>query len=299
MRSTLIGIIVNAVLAVCKGVAGVLGNSYALIADAIESTSDVISSLIVWAGLRYSALPPDEDHPYGHGKAEPLAAVVVALALFVAAAVITFESIKEIRTPHHAPAPFTLAVLVGVVLVKESLFRFVDKVGEEVGSTAVKSDAWHHRSDAISSGAAFIGISVALIGGKGWESADDWAALVAAVVIVINARLILRPALAELTDQAPDASIEIQVREVALTVSGVVDLDKCFVRKMGFDFFVDLDIVVDRNLPVYQAHALAHDVQDAIRAANQRISKVLIHVEPSPTAATETIDHESPAEFAR
>lgn len=284
MRSTLIGIGANLVLAATKGTAGVIGHSYALIADAIESTMDIASSLIVWLGLRYSVKPPDDNHPYGHGKAEPLAAMAVSLALFAAAAGIAIESVREIRLPHHAPAPFTLVVLVGVILVKETLFRYVFKVGDHTRSTAVKSDAWHHRSDALTSLGAFVGISLALIGGPGYESADDWAALFAAFIISLNAYSLLRPALDELTDAKPDPALERQVRDVAQQHPDVIGTHKCHVRKMGFDYYVDLDVIIDGDLTVTRGHDIAHDVQNAIRAANPLFSKVLIHVEPPATA---------------
>ncbi len=280
MRSTLVGIVINALLAVVKGVAGILGNSYALVADAVESASDVVSSIIVWYGLKIAVKPPDEDHPYGHGKAEPLAAMVVALALFAAAAFIAYESVKQIVTPHYTPAPFTLVVLVLVIVTKELLFRFVFKVGDAVGSTAVKSDAWHHRSDAITSTAAFIGISIALVGGKGYESADDWAALLASGIIVFNAYRLVRPALAELTDASPAFDAEHAIRGVAMNVAGVRGTHKCFVRKMGFDYYVDLDVVVDGRLTVRDGHNIAHKVQNAIREANPLVAKVFVHVEP-------------------
>jgi cation diffusion facilitator family transporter len=280
MRSTLIGILINLLLAAGKATAGILGNSYALIADAIESTSDVVSSFIVWLGLRVSAKPPDENHPYGHGKAEPMAAVVVALALFAAAIGIAVQSFREIMTPHHAPAPFTLAVLVGVILVKEALFRFVFQVGEDVGSTAVKGDACPHRSDAITSAAAFVGISIALIGGKGWESADDWAALFASCIITYNAFRIFRMALLELSDVAPDRSIEEQVRNVAMEVEGVLGLHQCRIRKVGFDHYVELDVIVESEMTVHNAHAIAHRVQDPVRDSLPFITRVLVHIEP-------------------
>lgn len=280
MRSTLVGIGVNLILAIIKATAGVLGNSYALIADAVESTLDVVSSLIVWTALKISTRPPDANHPYGHGKAEPLAAVAVSLALFGAAVGIAIESVREIRTPHHAPAAFTLLVLVLVILTKETLFRYVFKVGDATSSTAVKGDAWHHRSDAITSAAAFIGISVALIGGAGYESADDWAALFASWIIGFNAYNLLRPALAELTDAAPDPKLEEQVRTVAQAIDGVLGTHQCHVRKMGFDYYVDLDVIVAGSMTVSTAHAVAHEVQDAIRRANPLFSKVLIHIEP-------------------
>ena len=281
MHSTIIGIIANALLAATKGIAGYLGNSYALIADAIESTTDIMSSLIVWGGLKISSRPPDADHPYGHGKAEPIAASIVGLALIAAAIGIAVESIREIITPHHSPAPFTLAVLVVVVATKEALFRFVFKVGKSVNSTAVKSDAWHHRSDAITSSAAFIGISVALVGGGGYESADDWAALFASVIILFNAYRILRPAVNEVMDAAPPATMERAVRKVAQDVEGVVALEKCFIRKMGFSYYIDLHVTVDGKISVRKGHDIARRVKEALRQSNPAVAEVLIHIEPS------------------
>lgn len=283
VRSTLIGIGFNVLLAAGKFLAGVVGHSYALIADGIESLSDVVSSLVVIIGLRVAMRPPDENHPYGHGKAEPLAATIVSLALFAAAVIIAIESVHEIRTPHSSPAPFTLGVLVGVLAIKEGLFRYVVKVGESVKSTAVKTDAWHHRADAITSGLAFIGISIALWGGKGWESADDWAALLASAIIMFNAYLLLRPAVLELTDSVPAVELGADVRVVALQVPGVLDLDKCFVRKMGFEYYVDLHIIVDRNLPVWEGHEIAHAVKETLRTAHPTIADVLVHIEPTNT----------------
>lgn len=280
MRSTAIGIVVNALLAICKGTAGFLGNSYALIADAIESASDVISSFIVFIGLKIARKPRDANHPYGHGKAEPIAAVVVALALFGAGITIAVQSVHEIITPHHAPEPFTLGVLVFVVVVKETLFRFVFRVGQEVQSTAVKTDAWHHRSDAITSAAAFVGITIALIGGAGWESADDWAALFASVIIVYNASKLFTPAVAEIMDAAPSPHMLEDIRKVALAVDGVVGLDKCFVRKMGFDYFVDLHVIVGGDLTVRRGHDIGHIVKNVICSEHPRIKDVLIHIEP-------------------
>lgn len=281
LRKAQLGIIVNVLLAATKAIAGVIGNSYALIADAIESTSDIVTSAVVAFGFRMAGKPADENHPYGHGKFEPLSAALVALILFGAAVVIAIESIQEIVTPHHAPAPFTLLVLIGVILVKETLFRSVLKTGDEIQSVALKTDAWHHRADAITSVAAFIGISIALIGGPGYECADDYAALLAALIIATNAILLLRPALRELIDTAPDPAIARQVREVASQVSGVLGTHKCHIRKLGFDYFVDLDVLCDPNLTIRQGHEIAHDVGERIQAQIPFIRKVLVHVEPS------------------
>lgn len=284
LRTTLIGVAANMFLAAIKGIAGVVGNSYALIADAVESATDVASSLIVLGGLKISSLPPDADHPYGHGKAEPLAAVAVSLTLLAAAVGIAIESVREILTPHHAPAPFTLLVLVLVVVTKETLFRRVFRVGEAIESTAVRSDAWHHRSDALTSSAAFVGIAVSLIGGPGFESADDWAALAASAVIVFNAFRILRPAIDEVMDASPPPSVEEAIRSTAIRVAGVEALDKSFVRKMGFVYYIDLHVTVDGRITVWQGHEIARAVRRAIMAEHPRVAEVLVHIEPSELA---------------
>jgi len=263
-----------------KALAGILGNAYVLIADAVESLTDVVSSGVVWLGLRVATQPANAKYPYGRGRAETLSAVAVGFLLFAASIGITVESVRQIRTAHDVPAPFTLIVLVAVVVVKEGMFRFVFNVGNGVESTAVKADAWHHRSDAITSAAAFLGISIALLCGPGFETADDWAALVAASVIMINGYSILRPALEEMLDRAPDTGIVTEVRRLALSVTGVMGTHKCFVRKLGLDFLVDLDLQVDGNMTVEASHQLAHEVQNLIRSELPVITKVLIHVEP-------------------
>lgn len=283
IKTTIIGIVVSIILAAIKGIAGVLGNSYALIADAIESTSDVFTSIIVLAGLKIASKPADETHPYGHGKAEPFAGIVVAGALFLAAIVIIIQSLHEIITPHHAPAPFTLIVLVVVVIIKETLFRFIIKVGNSVNSVAVKNDAWHHRSDAITSGAAFIGITIALIGGKGYEQADDYAALCASAIIIFNAYRLFKPALFEIMDTAPSPEIIQKVIDSSLQVDGVVAIDKCFARKMGFQYYIDMHVIVDGNISVHTGHEISHRVKDNLLDAFQNISDVLIHIEPATT----------------
>ena len=280
LKTTLISILASMALVIVKGTAGILGNSYALVADAIESASDVFSSLILFAGLRIAAKAPDKDHPYGHGKAEPLAATIIALTMTAAAVLIVVESVSNILTPHPVPKTFTLWVLGIVIIIKEYLFRFIIKVGEESDSTAIKADAWHHRSDAITSAAAFVGIAIAIVGGPAYAVADDYAALIAAIIIFINAYLVFRPALNEVMDAAPSADIIEEVKELASGVPGVEGLEKCFVRKMGFELFVDLHVLVDGELSVREGHDIAHAVKAVILDANPRIFDVLIHVEP-------------------
>ncbi len=280
IQSAQVGLLVNTLLAIIKLFAGVLGNAYALIADAVESSADIFSSLIVWGGLRIASKQADDEYPFGYGKAEPLAAAVVSLMLIGAAAGIAVEAIREIHQPHHTPAPFTLAVLIGVILVKEVLFRRVSAVGKEVSSTAVKADAWHHRSDAITSAAAFIGISIALLGGPGWESADDWAALVASGVIVINAILLIRPAIDDLMDRSPGVHLIERISAAATATPNVRYIEKLKVRKVGFGYYVDLHVQAEPMMTLREAHNLSGRVKSAIRSAVPEVSGVLIHMEP-------------------
>jgi cation diffusion facilitator family transporter len=278
LRSSLIGIGFNLVLAVFKCVAGFIGHSFALVADGIESLSDVISSTVVYLGLRLAIKPPDDEHPYGHGKAEPVAAVIVSLALIVAAIVIGTESIRRIETPHPLPEPYTLWVLLAVVGIKLLLSRYVSSVGEGIDSTAVRSDAWHHLSDAITSAFAFVGISIAL-----WTrnaAADDWAALCASPVIIFNAWRQLRKPFAELLDASPAPQLEELVRSAASAIPRVIGLEKCHVRKVGFRYYVDLHVVVDGALTVRQGHNIAHDVEDSVLDKVPQIAEVLVHIEP-------------------
>jgi cation diffusion facilitator family transporter len=274
------GLLVNAVLVLVKLIAGIAGNANALVADAVESSADIFSSLIVWMGLSIAAKPADEDHPYGHGKAEPLAAAVVSLMLLGAAVGISIMSIREIVTPHHLPAPFTLFVAAGVIIIKELLYQRVSRVGKEVGSTAVVADAWHHRADATSSLAAFIGISIALWGGPGWEAADDWAALVAALLVAINGVRTLRPAISGLMDEAPDQSVKERALQAALRVPGVKYVENLNVRGSGLGFYVDLHVQADPTMSLDDAHEIAAKVKYAIRDAIPSVVSVLVHMEP-------------------
>lgn len=278
--ATYLSILGNIALALGKGVAGYFGNSYALIADAIESTTDVFSSVLVLFGLQYSSRPADENHPYGHGKAEALVTFAVVGFLVISATVIAYESIEHIRTPHKIPEKFTLFVLGGIVLIKEIFYRIVSKKGAETNSSSLKADAWHHRSDAITSALAFIGISVAIFMGPGYETADDWAALIASGIIIYNAWLIFRPALGEILDEHFYDDLIAQIRSIAQTVEGVIDTEKCYVRKTGMTYFVDLHLTVKGQLTVSEGHEIAHRLKDTLQQRLPEIADVLIHVEP-------------------
>ena len=284
LRATFLGLAVNVALTVAKFLAGILGHSQALIADAVESLADIFSSIIVWRGLVVAETPPDEDHPYGHGKAEPLAAALVSVMLLLAAAWIAFNALHALNEPRIAPSPWTLIVLIVVIGVKETLFRFVLRESETVSSSAVETDAWHHRSDAITSAAAFLGISISLIGGKGYEAADNWAAVAAATVIAWNGWRLLRPAFNELMDRSPDLELIGKIRAVAETIPGVDGVEKCFVRKMGYQFFVDMHVEVDPQMTVENSHRIGLEVKNKVRAEIPSVRDVLIHIEPRQPA---------------
>jgi cation diffusion facilitator family transporter len=280
IRSAQLGMFANALLAAVKLVAGIVGNTYALIADAVESTADIFASIVVWGGLRVASRNPDQEYPFGYGKAESLAAGFVSIMLIAAAFGIAFEAIREIRTPHHSPAAWTLLVLVVVLITKYVLFRRVSAIGVDEGSTAVQADAWHHLSDAFTSAAAFIGISIALIGGPGWESADDWAALVASCIIAYNGVNLVRPALQDLMDKMPGEEIVGRVRSAATAVPGVKAIEKLTVRRAGMVLYVNIHVQADPQMSLHDAHELSGAVKAAIRLGERRVQGVLVHMEP-------------------
>ena len=289
LRATFLGIAANVILGAAKFTAGILGHSHALIADATESFADIFNSLVIWRGIVVAAEPPDKEHPYGHSKAEPLAGAFGAIMLLLAAVWIAGKAaidIYQFLNPQNFDASrepvrwFTLVVLVVVIAVKEGLFRFVVGEGEATDNSAVKTDAWHHRSDAITSAGAFIGISIALVGGEKYSWADDAAAIFCAIIIGLNGWLLLRAPLGELMDEAPDPKIVEQIRQIAAGISGVARVEKCFVRKAGHLFFVEMHVEVDPQMTVLRSHEIAHDVKDKIRETMPAVSDVLVHIEP-------------------
>ncbi|GEP50120.1 cation transporter [Flavobacterium noncentrifugens] len=280
VKATYLSILGNLGLALVKCFAGYFGNSYALIADAIESASDVFSSLLVLFGLKYSSRPADENHPYGHGKAEALVTFAVVGFLVISATIIAYESIDHIRTPHKTPESWTLYILAAIILTKEIFYRIISKKSDETNSSSLKADAWHHRSDAITSLMAFIGISIAIFMGPGYETADDWAALLASGFIIYNAYLIFRPALGEILDEHLYDDLIVKIREISTTVDGVIDTEKCYVRKTGMMYLVDLHLIVKGEITVTEGHEIAHRLKDTIQEKLPEIADVLIHVEP-------------------
>ncbi len=280
IQATYLSIIGNFMLAVAKGITGVFGNSYALVADAIESLTDVFSSALVLFGIKYSTRPADSNHPYGHGRAESLVTFIVVGFLLISATVIAYQSIINIQTPHEIPEKYTLVVLAVIILIKEIFYRIILKKGKETNSSSLKADAWHHRSDAITSLMAFIGISIAIYMGQGYETADDWAALIASLFIVYNAYLIFRPALGEILDEHVYDDLVEQIRIISESVNGVEGTEKCFVRKTGMTYLVDLHLLVNGNLSVTQGHEISHATKDTLMEQLPELANVLIHIEP-------------------
>jgi cation diffusion facilitator family transporter len=280
IQATYLSIIGNFVLAVAKGITGVLGNSYALVADAIESMTDVFSSALVLFGLKYSTRPADSNHPYGHGRAETLVTFLVVGFLLISATIIAYESVINIQTPHEVPEKFTLIVLAVIIVIKESFYQVVSSKGKETNSSSLQADAWHHRSDALTSLMAFIGISIAIYMGPGYETADDWAALIASFFIVYNAYLIFRPALGEILDEHVYDDLVEEIRVIAEKVDGVQGTEKCFVRKTGMTYWVDLHLLVNGNLSVTEGHEISHAAKDALMEQLPELANILIHIEP-------------------
>ncbi|WMI66054.1 cation diffusion facilitator family transporter [Aestuariibaculum sp. YM273] len=281
IKTTYFSIIGNTCLALLKGLAGVFGNSYALIADAIESTTDIFSSVLVLLGLKYAKKPADDNHPYGHGKIEPLITFIVVAFLVTSATIIGYESIEHIQTPHKKPKPWTLIVLGAIIIWKEVSFQIVIRKSKETHSSSLKADAWHHRSDAITSVMAFIGISIALIFGEGYETADDWAALLASGFILYNSYLIFRPALGEIMDEHLYDDLILDIRKKSLEVPGILGTEKCYIRKSGMRYHVDLHAMVNSNITVKEGHDLSHKLKDYLHSQLPNLGNISIHIEPN------------------
>jgi len=281
-RAAILSLITNFLLAIIKGLGGIIGHSDALIADAIESCADIFSSFLVLFGLHYAHKPADDDHPYGHGKAEPLITFAVVGFLLISATIIAVESIRNLNEPQEQPAFFTLYILGAIIIIKELSYRYVYRKGVLTNSSSLKADAWHHRSDAISSMIAFLGITSTFLFGKGFEKADDWAALIAAFFIVYNAYRIFRPALGEIMDEHTHHELIYEIRTASKEVNGVIDIEKCWARKNGMTYVVDLHLEIDGNLSVTEGHGISHDLKDHLMETFPYITEVLIHIEPAP-----------------
>lgn len=272
--------LINLILMIVKIVTGIVGNSYALIADGIESASDILVSLVTWIGFGLSLRPADKNHPYGHGRIESLAGMFSGVALLAAAGVIAYQSIQEILTPHHSPEWFTLPVLLAVVATKEILARRISNLSKFSDSRALEGDAWHHHSDAITSAAAAIGISIALIGGPQYAAADDWGALIACAIIVFNGGRIIARSFYENIDGRIDPLIDEHIRKCAADVPGICEIEKCRVRKSGIFYFAEVHVQVDPHCSVTVGHEIAHQFKERVAKQMPTVKDIVIHIEP-------------------
>lgn len=280
IRAARLSFVLNIVVATTKIGVGWIGNSFAMIADGIESLADIFSSIITWFGLRYANKPPDHNHPYGHGRAEPLITFLIVGILIGSAIFIALQAITNLQSPQTSPKSFVLIVLSIIITIKEIFFRILMRKSKETSSSLLASEAWHHRSDALTSLATLIGVAIAVIFGSRFASADSWAALVAAGIIIYNAYRIFRPALSEIMDENTYHDLIDRIKGYAPEVPGILGTEKCLIRKTGMQYHVDLHAIVSSEITVRQGHDLAHQLKDHLMEKIPEIAEVLIHIEP-------------------
>jgi len=278
--AVLFGLFSNLALIAIKAVAGILGNSFALLADAVESATDALSSLFLWMGLRYAQRPPDENHPYGHGRLEPLLTFLVVAFLLGSALSIGIQGYLNLKNPQTLPKPFTLVVLLGIIAWKEATFHYIRLKAKRLHSSVLQVEAWHHRSDALSSLFALVGIGMAWILGPDFAWLDEAAALISALILVLNAYRIFRKAFSEIMDEDVYQPLANRILEIGESLPFIMGIPTCRIRKLGTRYYVDLHVWVDPSMSVAQSHAHAHDLKDCIMADQPQIQDVLIHVEP-------------------
>lgn len=275
---------VNLLLGVVKLIGGIIGNSFALIADAVNSIGDVVTTVVVLFALRVAQRPADAEHPYGHTRAEGIAASNIALLVIVSAIIVGWEAMQRITVEHEIPPVWTLWIAGFNVLIKEGLYQYKVRVGKRTGSAAIIANAWDHRSDAFCSLAVLIGLAAIRVGGPQFIWADEAASLVVVAAIVWSGTQLFRSSASELMDVQADSEFVNDIRAAAMSVEGVRDVETLWVRKSGLEFFADIHIEVDQNLTVAEGHRIGHLVKDRLLAEFANLRDVLIHLEPFPHA---------------
>ncbi|MCB2191602.1 MAG: cation diffusion facilitator family transporter [Deltaproteobacteria bacterium] len=280
-RVTWVGAVVNLALALGKLLAGIYGNSQAMIADAAHSLSDLVTDAVVLLGLKWGRSDPDARHPYGHGRIETFSSLVVGAVLAALAIGLGYDAIWQlIRDEAHNPTWLALVAAAVSILAKEALYRYTVTVGRKIKSQSVVANAWHHRSDALSSVAVLVGVAGAIIN-PAWHSLDAWAALVVSLLVLKVGTGVLWGALKEMVDTAPSAEVIDSITQCALDVAGVEQVHDLKVRSLGGRYQMQLHVVVDRNLKVTQGHAIAKEVEHCLQTELQDVDEVIVHVDPS------------------
>ncbi len=283
-RAAALGLAVNAALAAAKLAGGIIAHSYALISDAVHSLTDLLMSMGVLFALWYAQRPPDQEHPYGHTRAEAIAGSNVALLILLTAAGLAWEVTGGISHIHVVPPAWTLAIAAVNVVVKEALYRYKIRVGQRLGSGILIANAWDHRGDALSSLAVLIGLAAVRLGGPSWGVADPLAALVVILIITVSGLHLFRDSFSELMDAQAGSDLVETVREVAEAVEGVRGIETLWLRKTGLEYLVDIHVEVDASLRIEEGHRIAHRVKNALLERFPAVRDVLVHIEPYPHA---------------
>ncbi|HVX59368.1 MAG TPA: cation diffusion facilitator family transporter [Pirellulales bacterium] len=279
-RAARLGLLVNLALGVAKLAGGLLSGSFALVSDAVNSLGDAVTSMVVLFAFRVAQRPPDAEHPYGHSRAEAIAAANVALFIVLSALMIGWEAGRRSMAVHPTPPAWTLWLAAVNVAIKEGLYRYKMAVGLRTGSTLMMANAWDHRSDALCSLAVFVGLGLAIWGGPAFHLADEMAALVVAAAIVWSGVRLFRQSASELMDvQANEQFVE-QVRRAARSVGGVQGVEKLWLRKSGLEYFADIHIQVSPQITVAAGHEIGHRVKDRLLDEFASLRDVLVHLEP-------------------
>ncbi len=281
-RAALLGLVVNLLLGIIKLAGGVIGNSFALIADAVNSIGDVVTTIVVLFALRVAQRPADAEHPYGHTRAEGIAASNVALLVILSACFVGWESVQRITVQHEIPPVWTLWIAGCNILIKESLYQYKVRIGKRTGSAALIANAWDHRSDALCALAVLIGLGTIRIGGTQFIWADEVASLIVVAVIVWSGIQLFRSSASELMDVQADSEFVGRVRAAAIEVAGVEEIETLWVRKSGLEFFADIHLEVDQHLTVAEGHRIGHQVKDRLLDRFPNLRDVLVHLEPFP-----------------
>ena len=281
MRVSNISIVVNVLLSAIKFVVGVIANSGAMISDASHSVSDVFSTIIVMIGANAAAKDPDQEHPYGHDRMECIAAIVLAIVLFITGIGVGITGVKKIFGGNYGdlavPGALALVAAVISIVVKEGMFWYTRFYGKKVDSTALLADAWHHRSDALSSVGSFIGILGARLG---FPICDPLASVVICLFIVKAAYNICKEALDKMVDKSCDDETERKMSDLIKSQEGVISLDLLMTRMFGSKLYVDVEIGADENTPLRDSHAIAENVHNAIEANFPKVKHCMVHVNP-------------------